>query len=951
MSVKHKPTKVVLFLLVICLTAGKRSSFGNNVSWRDAQYQTVLENDTMRAHFQAGCLYRLENRITCKKLINVSLESLVSELPVFGSRKIDLDECHISQKQTGKTLVTNIKAANGTDLELKWTIESGSGDLILNASAKTSEPVDQFRIVLEGCKIDNHTMVTIGGYGVARPFKAPWQGGFGNTSKTDYARSLNHPLVALFQSDDQTGWFIEGRETRVGPANLGAQGKGDKAELIFVKGFPVESLTDSAMYEIRIRTYQKHWADAVDPYIKWMEKGAGFVPLSRNGHHPSWVKNIKAQSYFRVGDFSALDELAKRSDPARVVVGRNVGYRKYRMDYHYPNYEYSQSAKEWIRHARKLGFHVGAHFNISAVGKTQPELVKRFRDGFLVTGLDENGNEIYYGIPGPTRHYYCSPALKDWRDYFVAQLKEAVDAGIDVIYLDESMAVSGKYIVDGMTGVEGTFAMMEQIKKTYPGVAIETEQFNTLTAYRSDFALSQMPLGHPLSGYIFSNFIKILPEGVMTSPTDKVYAESFFHWAYMVPSLQIKRRESWFEIGNAYFKYDLFPDCRIPYDKPIAYKNHYTHGVIPDYGDMNDIRYFGLRGKGGVTAYYEKHGNKRGLVLYQQGRKARWLGARITGISQWSGPGAIKDWLVYNGDKIMALEPSRSYSFDESVVLPKDRFHITDIPEDFTLHYSGYLDDNLANYEGQEIGKDDAYFKIRFNGNGRLGLYVPDDYLLFINGQAISVDQDTRKATATISVNKISSEQKTELTSELVEGVDQMVTAAAFREINERGEDVTYSMLLAFRKNDTKLAGKWADLPWQVPPKQRSWHILQHQLYEATADGPALMLRKGTGFFNHVTGRGIIIGRFPDANVIRMEGAYRIRDNSYEGNIRGKVWINGKQVLTLPGSEKRPFEVQTFNVNISEFAGKHAIVEFGTEGQIRANIADWISPQFIVEGE
>ena len=76
-----------------------------------------------------------------------------------------------------------------------------------------------------------------------------------------------------------------------------------------------------------------------------------------------------------------------------------------------------------------------------------------------------------------------------------------------------------------------------------------------------------------------------------------------------------------------------------------------------------------------------------------------------------------------------------------------------------------------------------------------------------------------------------------------------------------------------------------------------------------------------------------------------------MRDNSIDTNIRGKVWINGKQILTLPNTDKRPFEVQTFNVDVSEFAGKYAIVEFGIEGQIRGNFADWISPQFIVEGK
>ena len=915
-------------------------------SWRSEVYRKTLRNDLLEAKFQAGFLYELRDLTYGGRLVSISPDELAAVLPVFGEHEVNLDECKVIQEATRNSIVTTVTAPDGALWRLCWSLDE-AGDLILNTSAKTPKPVDQMRMIFGGCDIKEHTMVTICVYGVARPYRAPWRDTFGNVSRTDYTRSMNHPLVVLFEGDEKGGWFVEGRDPKIGPANLGAYGRGSTAELLFVRGFPLKPTTSPEMYEIRIRTYREQWADAVYPYIEWMEKGAGFVPLDRDGHHPSWVKDIQVQSYVRVGDFEGLDELAERLDPGKVLVGRQVGFRKYQMDYHYPNYEVSESARKWIRHARDLGFHVGAHFNISGIGKTQPELVKRFRDGLLVTGVDENGDEIYYGIPGPTRHYYCSPALKAWREYLIAQMREAVDAGIDVIYLDESMAPNGSYVVDGMTGVQGTFAMMEEVKEAYPGVAIETEQFNTLTAYRSDFALSQMPLGHPLSGYIFSRFIKIVPEGVMGTPTDKEYAEAFYHWGYMVPSAHVGVRESWFEIAGAYQKYGLVPDCRRTHDRPISYVDHYTHGVILIYDDREDIRYFGLRGDQGVTACFEKHGHTRGMMLYRPGKEPRWFGARVTGVTEWPGPGAIKDWLIYSGNRLMALDPARSYSFDESAVPPADRFHITDVPDDFVLHYIAYLDDSMACYEGQEIGREDACFKVRFNGNGRLGMYVPDEYLIFINGQPISVDGSTKTASAVVNTGEVLHERETKMESELVEGVDQMVTAAAFREVNELGEEVAYSMLVAFRKEDVELLGKWADLPWQVPPKQRSWHILQHELYEATADGPALMLRKGKGFFNHVTGRGILIGRFPEADVIRMEGGYRIREESMSGNIEGKVWINGKQVLALPGSDTLPFELQTFNVDISEYAGQYAMVEFGVEGEIRGNVADWISPQFI----
>jgi len=949
---KHSLRKLYLACVVsMCTCSLCANTTSASQSWRREEYRTSLANKYMEAEFQAGFLYKLTDITKGNLLVSNSPEGLAAALPVFGEYEVDLDQCTVAQELSKNAIVTTVIAQDGTALKLRWSLEN-SGDLILNMSADTAKPVDQFRMIIAGCDISRHTLVTIGNYGVGHPYKGPWQGSFGNIYKTSCSQSFVQPLVALFEGNDPGGWFIEGRDPKVGPANLGAQGRGNTAELIFVRGFPLTSTANPRMYEIRIRISQEHWADAVDPYIEWMGEDAGFVPLDQDGHHPPWVKDIELQSYVRVGDFTMLDALAKRVDPRKVLIGREVGYRKYRMDYNYPNYEYSEHAKKWIRHARELGFHVGAHFNSALVCEVQPDLVERFREGFLVTGVDENGYDIYQGIGSPpTRHYACSLAMKDWREYLTAQMKEAVDAGIDVVYLDGTMSPNGKYVVDDMTGVQGLFAIMELIKETYPGVAIETEQFNNYTAYQSDFALSQMPLGHPLSGYIFSRFIKIVPESVMTAPSDKEYIEAFAHWAHMTPSVQIGRRESWFEIDDAYITYGLTPDPRMPYDRPVSYQNHYTPGVIPIYDDSEKLRYSGLKGKDGVTAYFEKAGNKRGMVLYVPGKDPRWLGARINGISQWTGAGAIRDWLIYNEDRIMGLEPQRSYCFDESVKLPQDRFHVTGIPDDFVLHYIGYLDDAKASYEGQEIGNDDAYFKLRFNGNGRLRLYVPDEYLLFINGQPIAVDPKTSTASAIISTSEVSRERKSALKSEWGDGVGQRVTAAAFREVNERLEEVSYSMLLALRKDDTPLDGLWTELDWQIPPKQRTFHLVQHHLHEVTADGPALMLRKGTGFYSHVTGRGIIIGRFPEADVIRVEGAYRLRNDSNSGSVRAKLWINGKQVLTLPGSEKRPFEIQPFDVDISEFAGKYAMLEFGIEGEIRANVADWISPQFIVVGK
>ena len=87
----------------------------------------------------------------------------------------------------------------------------------------------------------------------------------------------------------------------------------------------------------------------------------------------------------------------------------------------------------------------------------------------------------------------------------------------------------GKYLVNGVTGTAGVMLLEEEILSTYSAfdIVIQTEGFNPMASRHAGFALAEMPLGHPLSGYIFSHFIRIVPEGYMVSPTDLERMEAF----------------------------------------------------------------------------------------------------------------------------------------------------------------------------------------------------------------------------------------------------------------------------------------------------------------------------------------------------------------------------------------------------------------------------------------
>jgi len=255
------------------------------------------------------------------------------------------------------------------------------------------------------------------------------------------------------------------------------------------------------------------------------------VPLDKLPASQAWVNELTSQAYVNVTDYENFDRLAERVDPAHTFIGRMGEFRHYAFDIGYPDYRVPESGARWARYVRERGFHVGMYFNVGSVSEMFPELVERFKPGMLITGVDDDGNETFDHIgSSPYRMYRVSAALPDWRSYFLEQVRHAVDAGIDVIYLDESMVPHGRMLVGDTDGFQGTLLLMQEILERYPHVAIETEQFNMLTAQFGKLALSQMPLGHSLSRYIFRKFVKVVPEGVMYSPTDVPLMDAFASW-------------------------------------------------------------------------------------------------------------------------------------------------------------------------------------------------------------------------------------------------------------------------------------------------------------------------------------------------------------------------------------------------------------------------------------
>ncbi len=923
-----KRTQISAFVLVMLTLTLVTVSYAQT-SWRDPLMRSVLRNTTIEASFQGGQLYRLKDLSNNKVLLEVNPADLPAKLPVFGPpSSIDLDACKVKQSLTSSKLVVNIATPSGDTWNITWRIERGRGDLVCNSSATSSQPIPEMRAFFFGADIKDHQVVWMHGYGTGNVARAPYRGAVvgGNPLIDGAPFGFPHPPVALFESSG-SGWFIEGRDPRPGPAFLMINGVGDRVDMGMTRLFPFPKTT-ADMYEVRIRTYKDHWEDAVDPYVNWMEKGAGFVPMDKLPKKEAWVAKLRTQAYVRAGDYERLEELAKHVNPMETYIGRLVDLRPYGVDIRYPDYKLTESAKPWVKRLRQMGFHVGMHVNVSLCSVVFPDLVEKMKPGMQPTGKDANGNQEYAHLyEGQNKGYWVSPALPAWRECLLERIKDGIDAGVDVIYLDCAMAPNGKPVVGDTDGWQGTQLLMKEIQQRYPGVAVETEQFNMLTAKYGKIALSQMPLGHPLSGYIFRRFVKVVPEGYMYSPVDNNLMDALESWGFMLPGADSFYEKSGVEITEAFHKYKLTPDIRLPHYEFPNFASHLTGGVVPVADEKipdQGLKLFGYRGANGVTAYFEKFPNKRGLVVYEPGKEPRWIATRYSGLRTYSGPGLPqymdyreqhKDWLLYDGAGLIGLDPKTTYSFDTSLHASPTRFHICQVPEDFACVWNMEM-----RAPGQEVGDNDDYFIVRLAGHGKLGVYIPDGYEAYLNGAKLEPDAATRKAEATVSAS-----------------ADKQGALNYYIALNPNSTYVgdpaseQPAVLIGFRKTETELGGKWKDL----------------RLYRSRDELKSIAPNKTDGFSMAVGAIGRFVGKIPAAKSIRLQGSFRITDEGtgFLGDF--VVRINGTEVLRVPHGE-RPYKDTPFDVDISKYAGQYAIVEFMSDANVRGGGADVSNPQFIV---
>lgn len=600
---------IIMIMMLANLACAQRVEVA---AWKESSAQTVLECETLTAKFQGGILYELSDPQTGETLIRNDVNQLSSEVCLFGTDSLSLDDANVEMEMGNGRICVVYRWPGGQSWQLVWSLADGR-DLVLQTSARSTTPVGRFNVVIHGVDLAQHRQTIISNFGVGFTATAPFNGVMPETEQGNYNERYVMPIVLLLEGD-QGGGFIEGRNGNVDPANIIVYGNGDTSDVAIVKGYPIPT-TEVEMFEIRFRFYESSWQDAVDPYIDWMED-VGYVPLDEMPQE--WIRNIHA--YTIIEPFSweegqgigGLEALAELVDPGETLIGKVSQYRPHVFDHFWGDYQPTEYALEFFERAQELGFHTAVHYNCFGIDLRFPELIERFREGFCETGRDEQGNPIYAGYNGtwsnaggPITFVWCSPAYKPYRDFLIEQMRPAIEAGVDVIYLDESHSALGSFVVDGITAIQGIMMLEREIQEAYPGVAVMTEQFNPMASRWASFALTSHDLGHSVSGYIFHRFIKITGWWEQYQPLAGNMLEFRLRYGYLLPAATANGNP-WTEVAQAFQQFNLEPAPRLP---------------------LQDNQLSAFTGDNGVEAFFVSRENGRvGLCVHMSDGEQEWFG-------------------------------------------------------------------------------------------------------------------------------------------------------------------------------------------------------------------------------------------------------------------------------------------------------------------------------------
>ena len=393
----------------------------------------------------------------------------------------------------------------------------------------------------------------------------------------------------------------------------------------------------------RFNVFKGYWVNAAERYRQQMMAQWGMKPLSEQT--PAWADKVRVVTT-TWDDVALLSKLVPRDSMVAFTTqgwleGWNNGEMVKHGENYHPNFPLDnpvrwEGVKDSVQVFKKcedLGIHVFPYTN-GVVIETQkhPWISQKVGD----------------------RHFWAWPV---WQRFYPELCKDIVARyGVSAIYEDCSW-VHARHMfgeIDGDNWYNGSVKMREYFHEIMPQIALMGERNNEITARGQQFALGWIgpnPYTHPICAYLFEPFVRM-------------YNLNSQAHAYDSEDVRGYTVTNWMELSNA--ANPMQEDLMIR-KRGVVFATEQLGSHWPETWDPAVMHYF--KGKDGAEyRFVRDHGTR--FVKMSDG-KPETIYWRVSGVPSVEAPGVgIEGWAAYDGDKVIGLNPARSFVLVDNAARP-----------------------------------------------------------------------------------------------------------------------------------------------------------------------------------------------------------------------------------------------------------------------------------------
>jgi hypothetical protein len=470
--------------------------------------KVYIKTHTLTAIIEKGVLTSLMSIINGEEFIeNPDVNSFRALQLLYSNNEI----INVNEEKFGSTETRQISDRSAEIVFHSWegdgvlfiSVDVETGDLLIEPSAYSSRPgVRACRWSITGLK-PNLELVAPFFQGIKLKLDDPLI----KNMRWDWPHSWEAGL-AIFQSQEG-GFWVHTQDNRYRYKAIQTGLESDP----FVIGLdseaygPLDNNLNAGGICWRINTFREDWHTPAERYRQWYWQA--YKLESEERRRQPWINEVKLALSWCPGNPEILDALAKRLSPKEVLLHfsnwRTDGY-----DENYPDYNASESAKDFIKKCREMGFHVMPHFNAIDMDPSHP-VYAQIRD-FQYRSIETkelqgwswyNGRGI--GVPESNLNRLNNrdkkvmvkihPGLSMWRSILGENILKAVrELSLDIVFIDVTLCIWNIHncLVESMAPTEGMNRLIRQVARLGDGLVVGGEGLNEITAQGLSFAQAHL---------------------------------------------------------------------------------------------------------------------------------------------------------------------------------------------------------------------------------------------------------------------------------------------------------------------------------------------------------------------------------------------------------------------------------------------------------------------------